>query len=346
MAYTTINKSTEHFNTKLYTGDGVNGRSLTGVGFQPDFTWTKCRSHAADHGLQDAVRGVGKVMHSNSTTAQGIDNWLTAFNSDGFTLSNSNEVNQSSRTFAAWNWKAGGGQGSSNTAGSINTTYTSANTTAGFSISTYTATGSAATIGHGLNSAPKMIIIKPTNAVGIWIVWHTGLNIKGQVQLNATQAEYVHSGNIYWNNTLPTSSVFSIGTSGSVNSSGTEYLAYCFADVKGYSKFGTYTGNGNADGTFVYTGFKPAFVLLKNITDASDWNMKDSKRPGYNQINDILYPNLNNAEEHGGDIDIVSNGFKIRTTAANTNDSGSTYIYMAFAEAPLVGSNGVTAKAR
>ena len=342
MAYTTINKSTDNFNTKTYSGNGGT-QSLTGVGFQPDFTWIKQRTGTTWHNLYDAVRGVTKAIACNDTDAEDTRaTGLTAFDSDGFSLGSDSNANAGSgSTYVSWNWKAGGGQGSSNTAGSINTTYTSANTTAGFSISQYTGTGSNATVGHGLGVAPKFIIVKCVSHASEWIVYYGDATD----YLKFNEANATADDSTRWNDTAPTNSVFSLGTQGDINTSGRTYIAYCFAEKTGFSKIGSYVGNGNADGTFVYTGFKPAFVLLKNTTDAADWNLKDSKRPGYNQVNDILYPNLNNAEEHGGDIDILSNGFKVRTTAANTNNNGSTYIYMAFGQT-LVGTNNIPATAR
>ena len=197
-----------------------------------------------------------------------------------------------------------------------------------------------------------MIITKPISTTGVWLTWHTGISINGQIQLQSTDAVYNPGNNLYWNSTLPTSSVFSIGTSGAINVSGTEYIAYCFADVTGYSKFGSYTGNGNADGTFVYTGFSPAFVMVKRTDSANSWNINDNRRNNastsfnINPRNATLLPNDTAADQDANALDFLSNGFKNKSTGNDVNASGGTYIYMAFAEAPLVGSNGVTAKAR
>ena len=342
MAYTTINKSSEHFNTKLYTGNGST-QSITGVGFQPDWTWIKERSSTSDNCLYDAVRGVTKRLESNTSDPEATAaNQLNAFGTDGFTTGDSGATNENSQTYASWNWKANGA-GSSNTDGSITSTV-SANTTSGFSIVSYTGTGSNATVGHGLGVTPKVIITKArTNSGRFWGVYHASNGNTGSQPLNHEQAFDVSS--TYWQDTNPTSSVFSVGINGDTNSS-SGMIAYCFADVTGYSKFGSYTGNGNADGTFVYTGFKPAFILQKRIDNSGSWNILDNKREGYNPNNNRLFPDTNGTENTLDIVDIVSNGFKWRNTGSNYNNNGETNIYMAFAEAPLVGSNNVPCTAR
>ena len=337
MAYTTINKSTEHFNTKLYTGNGST-QSITGVGFQPDFTWLKSRNNTYDNFLYDAVRGQGKYLQSNRTSAEADTDQMTSFDSDGYTVGVTGGVatNGSGSTMASWNWKANGA-GSANTAGSINSTV-SASATSGFSIVSYTGTGSLATVGHGGGVAPAMIIIKNRSTTNGWEVYHQSLGNTKYMQLHTTSAEGTSATR--WNNTSPTSTVFTVNTEGGVNSSGGNLIAYCFSEVKGYSKFSSYTGNGNADGTFVYLGFKPAFVMLKNTTTAASWLMYDNKRLGYNVDNNELVANTSAAEETYDQIDILSNGFKMRANGTSTNKSGDTFIYMAFAEAPLVGGTG------
>ena len=353
MAYTTINKSGDYFNSVLYVGNGTaigsGGKTVTGVGFQPDFVWGKARSgtDAVDnHELTDAVRGATKYLKCNTTSAETTNTEsLTSFTNDGFTLGSNGQLNRNGNNCVAWNWKANGA-GSSNTDGSITSTV-SANTTSGFSIVTYSGTGSAGTVGHGLGSVPKMMIIKNRDNTQGWATYHHTQGAGNYLDLSSTNT--VQAGSSIFNNTTPTSSVFSVATSGWTNDSGYNYLAYCFADVTGYSKFGSYLGNESSDGTFIYTGFKPAFFITKcrNTGNTQDWVMKDNRRPGYNQIDDILYPNGNYAEGHGADVDFLSNGIKIRSAAYNINrGGGNEYIYMAFAEAPLVGSNGVTAKAR
>ena len=348
MSYTTINKSTDYFNTKLYTGNGADNNSITGVGFQPDWVWLKARNQADYHYSIDAVRGVTKCLFQNSTDAEStFANSLKSFNSDGFTLGTSGDLNASSQTMASWNWKAGTGQGSSNTAGSINTTYTSVNTTAGFSISSYTGTGSNATIGHGLNAVPKMIIVKRlSGGTGEWGVYHASLGNTKALYLNGTSASSTETA--FWNSTSPTSSVFSVGTANDTNGSGSTYIAYCFAEKTGYSKFSSYVGNGNADGTFVYTGFKPAFILVKQTNSTASWTIIDNKRDSFNVTEKRLFPDGADAEvvSANGNTDFLSNGVKMRIGHANINASGSTYIYMAFAEAPLVGTNNVPCTAR
>ena len=345
MAYTTINKSGDYFNTKLISGNGGT-QSLTGVGFKPDFTWIKSRSRVDPHSITDIVRGVASQLDSSLNSAPTThSDAITSFNSDGFSLGSQADVNRSGTTFASWNWLAGGSQGSSNTDGSINTTYTSVNTTAGFSISQYTGTGSNATVGHGLGVAPKMIIVKCISQTDAWGVYHSSVGAGKYLKLNETSAESTATTVFP---TAQTSSIFYLGDSGLVNGSGRTYIAYCFADVTGYSKFGSYTGNGSTDGTFVYTGFKPAFVLQKNYTNNSsnDWTLADNKRPEYNEINKRMVPNNNDAEAQNNEIDFLSNGFKIRREQSNTNSDGNTYFYMAFAEAPLVGTNNVPCTAR
>ena len=324
MAYTTINKSSLHFNTKLYTGTG-SSNALTGVGFQPDFTWIKVRSEANNNELYDAVRGVTKRIYSDVDSVQDTNTaGLTAFGSDGFTVNTGHGVNKSSATYASWNWKAGGGQGSSNTDGSINTTYTSVNTTAGISISQYTGTGSNATIGHGLGAVPKMIMVKNLTNANAWSVYHASLGATKYLALNETDAAGTASDR--WQDTTPTSSVFSIGTN--ANQGGSyDYIAYCFAEKQGFSKFGKYTANGNADGAFVYTGFKPGFIMIKSATTAMYWHIFDKTRTGFNPNNSRLNPNATDQETTtAGVIDILSNGFKIRTDQQQFGTNNATYI--------------------
>jgi hypothetical protein len=344
MAYTTINKSSDYFNTKLYTGNGSTN-AITGVGHQPDFVWIKQRSGTEFHQLANVIQGVGKQVCANADEAEStIATGLTAFGADGFTVGASGNYNNNGGTFASWNWKAGGGQGSSNTAGSINTTYTSVNTTAGFSISSYTGTGSNATVGHGLGVVPKMIIIKKTSATADWMVYHHSLGNNKHLHLNTTDAQ----ANGQWNSTTPTSSVFSVDGDQKVNQSSATYIAYCFAEKQGYSKVRSYIGNGNADGPFIYTGFKPAFVITKKTNSTSVWTMFDNKRDPFNYVRRRVAANSSAAEntDNNQDFDILSNGFKPRRSAGDWNSSGDTFIYMAFAEAPLVGSNNVPCTAR
>jgi len=338
-----INKPDEYFNTVLYTGNAT-ARSITGVGFQPDWVWIKGRTTAYNNTLFDAIRGATKRLYSNGTDAESTQTaTLTSFDSDGFSLGNNASVNSATSTFVAWNWLASNTT-ASNTDGSITSTV-SANTTSGFSIVSYTGTGANATVGHGLGAVPKMIIVKDRSAVKNWTVYHIGVGNDKDILLDVTNAENTSTA---WNNTTPTSSVFSIGTLGNVNTSSNNYIAYCFAEKKGFSKFGSYTGNDNADGPFIYTGFKPAFTILKRTDSADNWLMQDNKRKNpFNVVDTQLFPDLNNAESSSSAIlDYCSNGFKIRKTGGNINASGGSYIYMAFAEQPLVGTNNIPATAR
>ena len=345
MAYTTINKSTDYFETKLYTGNGSTN-AQTGVGFQPDFTWIKARSNAENHNLFDAVRGATKRIRSNGTEAEDTRTTsLTAFGSDGFTLGSGSQVNTSGWTFASWNWKANG-TGSANTVGDLNSTV-SVNTTAGFSIVTYSGTGNfGESVGHGLGVAPSMIIARRLNGVEDWGVYHKALGASKYIILNTTGAE--QSSTSRWGGVAPTNSVFTVGNHASVNVGSGTHVAYCFAEKQGYSKFGSYVGNGNVDGSFIYTGFKPAFVITKAYSGyAGYWTIHDSVRnPSNVSTMNALWSNSADAGAASYGFDLLSNGFKIRTTSATLNQSGAGYIYMAFAEAPLVGTNGVTAKAR
>ena len=330
-----IDKPTDHFNTVLYTGTGAS-LANTGVGFQPDFTWIKGRSGATEHVLTDSVRGVTIELSSNDTGAdETVAQGLTAFGSGGFTVGTDGSYNTSSATYASWNWKAGG-TAVSNTAGSI-TSSVSANTTSGFSIVSFTGTGSTATVGHGLGVTPKMFIVKNRSITETWRPYHVALGGGQALALNGTNATDTDAS--YWSNTNPTSSVFTVGTNTGTNGSGNSMIAYCFADTS-MIKCGSYTGNGSTDGTFIYTGFKPAFIMFKDTGYASNWCMFDNKRAGYNSQTDILYPNTNSVEDTSNPVfaDILSNGFKWRFTNADFNASGNNYIYMAFAEQPFVTS--------
>ena len=344
MAYTNIDKSSDYFNTKLYTGTGSTN-AVTGVGFAPDMIWGKNRNQTYNHQINDTVRGVNKQLAPNNANAEETNTGeLTAFGSDGFTVGTGGTLNGSGDNIVAWNWRANG-QGSSNSDGTITTTYTSANTTSGFSIVSFTGTGSAGTVGHGLGVAPKMIILKNLSTSSNWTVYHTALT-SASYKLNLDDTGSQYNDSTYWNGTDPTSSVFSVGTNFRTNGSGNNIIAYCFADVKGFSKFGEYVGNGSTDGTFVYTGFKPAFVMVRRYSNTGNWLILDNKRDPINQTTNGLFPNSNSTEATGYNFDILSNGFKPRMTGSGENGSGSNYIYMAFAEAPLVGSNNQPCTAR
>jgi hypothetical protein len=332
MAYTTIDNPFKYFNTVLYTGNGST-QSITGVGFQPDWVWLKERDTADEfHNLYDVIRGATKRLVSNTTGAESTQTGLTSFDSDGFSLGSADTANKNTANFVSWNWLASGST-ASNSNGSI-TSSVSANTTAGFSIVSYTGTGSSATVGHGLGTTPAMVIVKNRSEAFAWNCYHQSLGATKYILLNATDASATGTT---WNDTAPTSSVFSIGSTSGVNKNTNNLIAYCFAEKPGYSKFGSYTGNGNADGTFVYTGFKPAMVIIKRSDSAGDWFINDNKRDTFNVVNHYLRPHTSASETSGTALlDFTSNGFKIRISDGAYNGSGATYIYMAFAEAPFV----------
>jgi len=325
----------------LWTGTGSTAlvtNAVNGVSFQPDLVWTKARSSAYDNQLTDSVRGVNKELQSNGTAVESNFGTVTAFNSNGFTVGTGASSNQSGVTYVNWNWKAGG-TAVSNTAGSITSTV-SANTTAGFSVVTWTGTASGATVGHGLGVAPKMIIIKNRSSVANWAVWHTsygGSTNTDYQYLNDTMAKGGGGAANNWNGTAPTSSVFSVGDTAASNGSSALMVAYVFCAVAGYSAFGSYTGNASTDGPFVYLGFRPKFILFKVTSTAGSWVIHDSSRDPYNASQSDLYPNLSNAEATANAMDLLSNGFKLRNTD-NTN-AAQTYIYMAFAENPFKYAN-------
>ena len=350
--YTDIDDSSSAFQVKTYSGNGGT-QSITFDGLndmQPDWVWIKNSSGSEHPVIHDSVRGANYQLYPNQNAAESnYSGRVTAFNSNGFSIGSNNEVNQSSQTYVAWNWKAGG-SASSNGTGSITATV-SANTTSGFSIVSYTGNNSnGATIGHGLGAAPNMVIIKKKSSTAQWAVGGTNIDstFNGYMFLDSTGA-IATSDNVF-NDTAPSSSVVTLGTTGDSNASGQTYIAYCFAEKQGFSKFKSYTGNGSTNGTFVYTGFKPAFVLCKlKSADGYGWTLFDNKRAGYNELNYTLQPNSSAAQNTGGGngrIDMLSNGFKLRTTDAGINGSGSTYIFMAFAENPFTTSTGVAGLAR
>jgi hypothetical protein len=332
---TSTTQANDYFNTVLYPGTG-SSQSITGVGFQPDFVWIKERNGAADHGLYDAVRGVQKQMESNTITAESTETTgLTAFGTDGFTVGALAQLNTNTDTYVAWCWKANGA-GSTNTAGTITSTV-SANTTAGFSVLTYNPGNTSGTIGHGLGVAPQFIIVRSrTNSGGDpWGVYHVSLGNTKYLRLNTTNAEATLS--TVWNDTSPTDTVVSIGTSDIVSSADTSFIMYCFAPVAGYSAFGKYTGNGSADGPFVFLGFRPRWILFKSTNGTNkSWWIADTARDPYNIVGNLLAPNSSDAEVTGNPfVDYISNGFKLRDSWGGANTNGETYIYAAFAEFPF-----------
>jgi len=341
----------DNFNTKLYTGDGNTTLAVTGVGFEPDFTWIKNRDQTDDHTLVDSVRGATNYLVSNDTDIEVDDStFVASLDSDGFTVGDDVVVNTSTENYVSWNWKAGG-TAVSNTDGTI-TSSVSANPTAGFSIAAYTGSGANATVGHGLGQVPDLIIQKNRdNADNGWWVYSSIIGAGGELRLDSNDSE-MSDGSALWNSTPPTSSVFSVGTNTGVNGSDDNCIAYCFHSVEGYSKVGSYTGNSSSDGTFVYTGFKPAWIMIKNTTTGGtsrNWAFVDSTRSWANVANHTLAANLNDAESSfgGGEsvggaynkLDLLSNGFKQRESSVWGNTTGKTYLYIAFAESPLKYSN-------
>ena len=355
MAFTTIDDSSVYFQTKLYTGNGgTNAITNTGNSdLQPNWIWFKCRSAAEHHGFFDSVRGVTKVIYSNLNNAEDtVSDSLASFNSDGFTMGadsgSGGAFNGDTKTMAAWQWKAGTAftnDASSTSVGSIDSAG-SVNTDAGFSIISYTGTGSVGTIAHGLGVVPSMYILKRrAGDTENWPIYHQSVGNTHALYLNTTDTIYDYAN--FTNDTSPTSSVFSVGGSNNqANPDGSTMIAYCFAEKQGYSKMGSYTGTANADGAFVYTGFKPRWIMIKGTNIARNWGINDTKRSPINQTQDSLYANVADAETGSGNyIDFLSNGFKLRDTALTMNGAYK-YIYMAFAENPFVTSTGVPATAK
>ena len=359
MAYTTIDDPSAYFQTKIYTGNG-GALAVTNDGnsdLQPDWAWFKKRGAAEGHALVDTNRGIDRFLASNSTaveqhqptTGNTDADDIASFDTDGFTFSGGGGAyNQSSNTYVAWQWKANGGTTASNTDGSITSTV-QANTTAGFSIVTYTGNGSSgATIGHGLGAVPSMFIIKRRSGTEDWVVYHhknTSAPETDHLLLNTTDA--TSDSDTRFNDTAPTSTLITMGNNAVINASGSTYVGYAFTPIQGYSKFGSYTGNGSTDGAFVYLGFKPAFVLIR-ATDVDEWRIYDHKRANaFNVINVRLKAHTNAAEsQDDNECDFLSNGVKFRSNSGGVNSSGQAYIYMAFAESPFVSSEGVPTTAR
>jgi hypothetical protein len=329
----TILQGNTAMDVSLYTGNS-SVRSITGFNFSPDFVWIKPRSVATQHNLYDAVRGATKALFSDFTDAEAtVSNGLTAFNSDGFSLGSNQYVNDNAVTFVAWAWDAGSST-VTNTSGSISS-QVRASATNGCSVVTYTGTGSNATVGHGLGVAPSLIIGKARSFTQVWVAGHTSIGWGNYLLLNATDAS-TSSANV-WNNTAPTSTVFSLGTGTGLNTSSATYVAYCFAPVAGFSAFGSYTGNGSTDGPFVFTGFRPRWILVKSSSAGGDWILEDAARSNYNVVDARLFANTSDAEisNGNGNIDFLSNGFKLRNAHSSMNASSTTYVYAAFAEAPV-----------
>ena len=335
MAYTEIDKPSDYFETLTWSGNSTDDRAISGLDFAPNWVWIKCRNNGQNHNIFDTVRGATESLESNNNNAENTDSTsLKSFTSDGYTLGTGSTVNSSSpstKTYVGWNWKE--------------------SATAGFDIVTYTGNQTARTISHNLGAVPKMMIVKNRGTTGNWGIYHVGLGTANKrLELDSNAA--ADTGTSVWNDTDPTSSVFSVGNNDRItNGNGMTYVAYLFAEKKGYSKFGSYVGNGNVSGSYIHLGFKPAFVLLKHSSGGTDnWNLYDNKRLGYNANYSFLIPNESNAENTGATtapLDLLSNGFKIRASTGHSNSSGETYIYMAFAENPFVtGASAIPTTAR
>ena len=344
--YTTIDDPEAYFQVKTYTGTG-SSQAITFDGdtdMQPDWCWIKNSTSISDHVLYDAVRGVGLSLHSNEVDGEDTQaDGLTAFGTDGFTVGADDKSNNSGSTLVAWCWKAGTTSGIAGSP-SITPTGYSFNATSGCSIIAYDGTGSNATLPHGLGVAPKAVFVKRLDTGGDWLVYHEKVEATEYLRLDNNQAETTSS--TAWNDTAPTSTLFSIGDRNEVNNSSGNYVAYCFAEKQGYSKFGSYTGNGSTSGPMIWLGFRPAYVMIKKTNSTGNWCIYDNRREGYNPDNDELYADLTNSLGDVEYVDILSNGFKLTSTTSATNNSGDTYVYFAFAHSPFVNSNGVPTNAR
>ena len=379
MAYTTIDDPSKYFQIALWTGDNADTRNITNDGnsdLQPDWVWIKSRSNDGngfDHTVWDTSRGVSNSINTSLSTSktdpEGLGENVTttaqlggvsAMLSDGFTVKEGSSaddaryVNENTRTYVGWQWKANGGsrttftESGNNPGGGYQ-----ANTTAGFSIVDYTGTGSAGTVSHGLGATPAVIIVKSRTGAadsdGDWNVFHhKNTSAPATDFLILNEATATTDADNRWNDTAPTSSVFTVGTTTRVNNDAHNYIAYCFTEIQGYSKFGSYTGNGNDDGPFVYTGFKPAWIMVKNTGGSENWALHDTKRSPANGNKAELFPNIDSTESVGNvRFDLLSNGFKVRQGSATAiNDNGDSIMYFAFAEHPFVSSKGVPATAR
>jgi hypothetical protein len=355
MAYTTIDDGSPHFQNALYTGNGNAGKEITldsanysgeyvGQAITPDFIWGKCLNLTQNHNAFDSSRGITtKRIAIDEQDAENDDSTtITAVSSDSITLGNSNNLNNADDSFVMWLWAANGGSRTTFTESGNNPGGYQANTTAGFSIVDYVGTGSAGTVSHGLGAAPEYMIVKNRNAATDWAVYHRRASSAGNdsyLQLNNNSA--VATAGTVWNDTSPSSSVFTVGTNTKTNTDSQQYIAYVYAPIQGYSKFGSYTGNGNNDGPFIYLGFRPAWFLLKRIDANANWLMYDNKRDPDNRVAQGLFPNLGGAEteQTGGFVDFVSNGVKCREDGSAMNASGGTFVYLAFAEQPFKFSN-------
>ena len=346
MAYTTIDDPTIYFNTVLYTGNGSSGNAITGVGFSPNWVWIKNRGTTGNHQTFDTIRGVTNTLQPDRNIAEtAVASMLTAFDSDGFTVGDHSGVNDNTNTYVSWNWKASGST-ASNTDGSITSTV-SASTDSGFSIVSWTGTGSGATIGHGLGVQPQIVFVKNRSDIASWSVYTVdGGGGKG---LFLNENNGYDSDSTYFNNGTASTTTFPVGTANISNGSSDNMIAYCFGNVKGYSKIGAYVGNGSTNGVYVHCGFKPAWILTKCTSTSRNWQIRDNKVNPFNVTESFLEANGSVGEQTDpgfSSIDILSNGFKHRGVGGDTNVSGANYIFMAFAESPFVTSTGIPTTAR
>ena len=351
MAFTTVDNPELYFQAKTYTGN-ASTLAVTFDGsenMQPDWLWLKKTEASGHHFVFDSVRGVDKELNPSTNDEESSPaNYVSSFDTNGFTIGSDTDINPSGGGAVAWAWKAGTSFSNDASATSVGTIDSSGsrNSTAGISIITYTGNQSAATIAHGLGALPGMLIIKNRTSTDSrdWAVYHKNLTGNNKYfSLNLSSAELTDAAT--FNNTAPTTTVFSSASSVEVNESGKTFIAYCFTGIKGYSRFGFYTGNGNADGPFVYTGFRPAFLLFKG-NNTSDWQLFDNKRDPENPVEQALHPDIINVASTDQELDFLSNGFKLRDTGAHVNGDGVNFIYMAFAESPFVNSNGIPTNAR
>ena len=349
MAYTTIDKPTDYFNTKLYTGTG-SSHAVSGIGFQPDWCWIKCRDDSHNHQVFDSVRGVHKRMRTDTTGVEtSSTESLKSFDSTGFTLGTQANVNNPSNTFVSWNWLAGTSVSGNTTGSGTSKAYTgSVNTNAGFSIIKYIGNGTAGhQIPHHLNAVPKMLILKNiTGGSENWFVYHASLGNTKDIHLDNDGAGATADS---WNNTTPSTTTWTMSDQSAINSTdGNDHIAYCFSEVKGFSKAFSYTGNGNSNGSYIHLGFRSSFIMIKRVDSGSNagWLMFDNKRLGYNGGNSFLEAHNSATESSAERIDILSSGFKNRSTTQVNNASGGSYIGIAFAENPFVTSTGIPTTAR
>ena len=353
MAYTTVDDPSLYFHIQTWTGTSDDStktitNSANAGDFKPDWLWIKARSgtySTRDSALYDSNRGATKRLESNAADTEATDSNNT-FNTNGFTLTSNYSINGPSTNHVGWQWKVNGGSTSSNSDGNVTSTV-QANTTAGFSIVTFTGTGSATTVGHGLGVKPEVVLAKNRSNGNNWNVYAEPVDNTGNNYLTLNGSVGKESDYNMWNDTAPTNSVISVGNRNETNGSGHNMVFYCFHSIKGYSKIGSYSGNGNADGTFVYTGFKPAWLLFKESgANGEHWRIFDSTRSTSNQVDDHLFASTNSAESAETGCDFLSNGFKWRNSDNHQNGSSKTYIYMAFAEHPFVSSKGAPVTAR